>query len=106
MARTRNQRRTDARKRRNLREADKANTQRELAKQAIISRNLASGLTETVTRERSYSFSPVTGKVTRRDVVTERARFGHSIGLVTDYSPTRNPLSYTRPMRFSHGVAD
>lgn len=84
MALTRNQRRLNAKKRHNLREADKANTQRELAKQELIQANHA---------ELGRKANRLGGLFVSR-------------GLVTDYSPARNPLSYTRPMRFSHGVAD
>lgn len=41
-----------------------------------------------------------------RDNLSRPAKRDNSHGLVMDYSPARNPVSYTRPLRYSRGPAN
>lgn len=74
---TRNERRRVAKLRAARFASNKANTAKVIAKADLIKSNL-----------------------------NHPARRESSRGLVMDYSPTRNPLSYTRPMRWTKGAAN
>lgn len=41
-----------------------------------------------------------------RDNLSRPAKRDHSRGLVADYSPSRNPVSYSRPNVYSKGAAN